>query len=808
MKKQTKQTENTIFFRYSPCNIPSVDHRYFESYFSEVGPVKKCSLIRSSKRQGNNSVGTDGVSENRGFGFIKYLSQNDAVTAAKNYNGVTLNVDNTSLKLWVELASDAVQARHAPTQNRHTPTSSIHVNQQPIESTLKVDIQAPDRHIHDEEESDLQRRKKSCRVILRNVSFYATEKNIRKIMEERFGKVLEVNLPLVPNLDEHEEDVQKTKHQQQPGHRGFAFVTFSDAQSARKAVEQNKEPVILKKRALEISFSLSKVQHLIGKRKRSDITEKALESNNDVSKNDEVMNEEDIDVSSSASKNHDEDQEADNSYDDENREEGDDDDIDHDNEEVEVNDNEDEQDINLLQQQQQQQQPREMSTKNSLFLRNIPFDSTRHDIFDLFKRFGHIDSIYLVKDKDTGLGKGSAFVHFRDESSFLQALAAGKLDGVDSTPDAAFVSSKKIITGEANSNVYGTGLYLNGRRILVDKAIDRSTAESFKVERDEDGKLIGKKIGKDRRNLYLKNEGRVQEGAKTDNSENVWEILPRTDQEKRGRAHQDKSVKLRSPLFFVNPFRLSIRNLSKHVDEAGLRKLIVLGITRGLENHLVTRTDLIAHWRAGGEMTLRDIMKKISDAELNAKDKSEDNVDPLIPPFLEKIGIKAFVPSVYIDRDFESTKGSKKDAPSRGFGFVEFTHHAHALACLRELNNNPSYSAEYVSGGRKAVDLKRRLSREKGGRKQSSKGDEYSDIVGDDGVVRIPRLIVEFTVENKVMAKKQAERRSLQLANKSKQRSVDDTRNISKETNDVKKRSRGALQREKKRLKRAEVKDT
>jgi nucleolar protein 4 len=367
------------------------------------------------------------------------------------------------------------------------------------------------------------------------------------------------------------------------------------------------------------------------------------------------------------------------------------------------------------------------------------------------------------------------------------------------------VSSKKIVTGEANVTPYGTGLYLNGRRILIDKAIDRSTAESFKIERDDDGKPIGKKIGKDRRNLYLKNEGRVEEGTKTGNEENTWEMLPQTDQEKRGRAHQEKSAKLRSPLFFINPLRLSIRNLSKHVDEAGLRTLIISGITRGLANKLVTRTDMIAHWRASGEMTMRDIMKKIADAEMIDKDMSNNDTDPVIPPFNEKLGIKAFVPSVYIDRDFESTKGSKKDAPSRGFGFVEFTHHAHALACLRELNNNPAYSAEYASGGRKIVDFKRRLSKKKGTRKQSTTGDEYADVIGDDGLIRMPRLIVEFTVENKMMARKQAERRSLQLSNKSKQRS--DSRIGEKEPIEVKRKSRGAMQREKKRLKMAQVND-
>ena len=36
---------------------------------------------------------------------------------------------------------------------------------------------------------------------------------------------------------------------------------------------------------------------------------------------------------------------------------------------------------------------------------------------------------------------------------------------------------------------------------------------------------------------------------------------------------------------------------------------------------------------------------------------------------------------------------------SRGYGFVEFRHHAHALACLRELNNNSEYGRKHAQGG-------------------------------------------------------------------------------------------------------------
>jgi RNA recognition motif-containing protein len=35
---------------------------------------------------------------------------------------------------------------------------------------------------------------------------------------------------------------------------------------------------------------------------------------------------------------------------------------------------------------------------------------------------------------------------------------------------------------------------------------------------------------------------------------------------------------------------------------------------------------------------------------------------------------------------------------SKGFGFVEFTEHIHALAALRKLNNNPEYAFAAFGG--------------------------------------------------------------------------------------------------------------
>ena len=59
---------------------------------------------------------------------------------------------------------------------------------------------------------------------------------------------------------------------------------------------------------------------------------------------------------------------------------------------------------------------------------------------------------------------------------------------------------------------------------------------------------------------------------------------------------------------------------------------------------------------------------------------------------------KKAVPNVKSTRNIKSCKVMldldriRAGVPqSRGYGFVEFAHHLHALACLRELNNNATY---------------------------------------------------------------------------------------------------------------------
>lgn len=80
--------------------------------------------------------------------------------------------------------------------------------------------------------------------------------------------------------------------------------------------------------------------------------------------------------------------------------------------------------------------------------------------------------------------------------------------------------------------------------------------------------------------------------------------------------------------------------------------------------------------------------------------------------------------------------GRDGKARSKGYGFVEFSQHIHALAALRKLNNNPQYTS--YAAGKFDDDVNPGETRKRDKKK---------------GVESHPRLIVEFTVENRAKLK-------------------------------------------------------
>mmetsp|Transcript_23512 Transcript_23512/g.36256 ORF Transcript_23512/g.36256 Transcript_23512/m.36256 type:complete len:808 (-) Transcript_23512:94-2517(-) len=705
-----RNNASTIFVRNLP---PDAARSELEEVFSEIGPVKKASVIRENKSDVTiQSGGRKGL----GFGFVRFTSPEDAKAAAGWKGGFSLVRGDEKYKLLVELAANRKDGGDVAAKNNEHKSSKTEKSADKSEPSDEAHLMA--------------KRKRTSRVILRNLAFTATKTHIKNVCS-KFGEVVDINLPTVNNNGKL-------------CHRGFAFVTFADMNSAHLAVNASSDRksgnggVVIKNRAVAIDFSVPKSQHQQQQKMEGDArTEKKSHSLTTQNNNDEKMDQEDDDSSSSEDSGGDSDTSSDQ-------------------------DNSMSADFNATSLTKSKQEKVDDVKKNcTIFVRNIPFDADRYSMFNLFRKYGRIEGVYLVTDKATGVIKGTAFIKYANAAAAKRALDAGKAQ-----EDTPFVTVKEISSMTSGIQHNDEGIFYSGRRLLIDLAVDRNTAETLRVERDEDGKAV-KKVGKDRRNLYLKMEGYIGNNDSSDS----WNNIPQMDQEKRTRASNEKSTKLRSPLFFINPHRLSIRNLSKSIDEVSLKKLVVGAIKIGLERGLVTSDDITAQLRAQG-LPIRQCIGESAQ----------------IPAFDEK-DIKQFVPSIFIGREVITSSVKRTElGQSKGFAFVEFTHHAHALACLRELNNNPRYSEEYAVFGKKAVEAK----------KSKKRGNLAAGFISEDGKVMVPRLILDFTVENKAKAKQQQTRREQQLQNHLKQKNISKERGKS-EFSGKEKKGRGALQREKKR---------
>lgn len=153
--------------------------------------------------------------------------------------------------------------------------------------------------------------------------------------------------------------------------------------------------------------------------------------------------------------------------------------------------------------------------------------------------------------------------------------------------------------------------------------------------------------------------------------------------------------------------RLSVRNLGKKPDETFLRALALNEVTA---------------WRDELNAQLADGTIGKSEREELQRLKTKEGMDKSIQMRQVKIILDEKNLSK-LDSSQLVKKGGKLFGQSLGYGFIEFARHAHALGCLRRLNNNP----ELVDGR---------------------------------------RLIVEFAIENSVLLKQRDANRAASRANK------------------------------------------
>ncbi|CAL8319432.1 unnamed protein product [Gadus morhua 'NCC'] len=161
------------------------------------------------------------------------------------------------------------------------------------------------------------------------------------------------------------------------------------------------------------------------------------------------------------------------------------------------------------------------------------------------------------------------------------------------------------------------GVRVDGRRLIVSAAVSRESAAQLK-----DKKV---KVETGARNLYLAREGLIRAGTK------AAEGVPEADMVKRTRFEEVKRTKLRDINVYVSKTRLCVHNLPKSVDNTKLKDICFQALSRAR-------------------------------------------------------GVR--IPECRVMYDRKPEKG-KAMGLSLGYGFVEFQCPDHALSTLRHLNNNP-----------------------------------------------------------------------------------------------------------------------
>lgn len=121
----------------------------------------------------------------------------------------------------------------------------------------------------------------------------------------------------------------------------------------------------------------------------------------------------------------------------------------------------------------------DVAAGQTLFIRNISFDTEQEDLQEFFSEYGEVEYCLVCVDKETGHSKGSAFVKFKSKEDADKCLEASK------DADQPFM--------------------VDGRKLFVAPAISKDeAAKQAAQEKTKD---------RDKRNLYLAKEGLIYEGS-------------------------------------------------------------------------------------------------------------------------------------------------------------------------------------------------------------------------------------------------------------------------------------------------------
>lgn len=92
---------------------------------------------------------------------------------------------------------------------------------------------------------------------------------------------------------------------------------------------------------------------------------------------------------------------------------------------------------------------RRKSTVISVYVGNLPYDTTEEQIVELFKQFGEVNRAALVKDRETGRPRGFGFVEMPNDDEARHAIE--ELSGKDYQGRPLTVNEARNRSAQRNS---------------------------------------------------------------------------------------------------------------------------------------------------------------------------------------------------------------------------------------------------------------------------------------------------------------------------------------------------------------------
>lgn len=352
-------------------------------------------------------------------------------------------------------------------------------------------------------------------------------------------------------------------------------------------------------------------------------------------------------------------------------------------EDLEEDDNDDDEEV---------EDDRQAST---IFLRNLPFTCTDESLYEHFTQFGPLRYARVVMDHETERPRGTGFVCFwKPEDASICVRNAPKTTETSATEkDRSHPSMKHSVLQDENADPSGR-YTMDGRVLQVARAV--SKREATKLEEEGVSRRLVR--DKDKRRLYLLSEGTVSAGSPLYKKLSPSEIKMREDSYKQRQTFIKKN-----PALHLSLTRLAIRNIPRHVTSKDLKQLArqaVVGFATDVKKGIRQPLSNEEQQRSSDEMKELDHLRK---------EKRQGIVRQAKVVFETREGTK--VP--------EKSGGGR----SRGYGFIEYFTHRHALMGLRWLNGH-------------AIE---------------------APANAEDGETKKKRLIVEFAIENAQVVKRRAE---------------------------------------------------